>query len=185
MDDGDIITLFQQRSEEAIRELSEKYGGLCMDMAYRVVNDRLDAQECVNDAYLRVWNSIPPQYPESLPAYLLKIVRNLAINLQNGKKTLKRRGNYELCLDELSDVVASPQTVDTHLEAEVLTSLLNHFLDELDTQNRGLFMGRYWHMKSYAELAAETGLSQGTIRTRLSRLRAKLKRELSKEEIIV
>lgn len=185
MEDEQIIALFQQRSEEAISVLSGKYGGLCMNAAYRVLSDRLDAQECVNDAYLKVWESIPPQCPRSLPAYLLKIVRNLAINLQNGKNSQKRRGNYELCLEELSDVISSPERVETHLETAELTILLNRFLDELDMENRRLFMGRYWHMKSYEELSAETGLSQGTIRTRLSRIRSRLKKELSREEIFV
>lgn len=185
MEDEQIIALFQQRSEEAISVLSGKYGGLCMNAAYRVLSDRLDAQECVNDAYLKVWNSIPPQYPRSLPAYLLKIVRNLAINLQNGKNAQKRRGNYELCLEELSDVIPSPERVETHLEMAELTALLDRFLDGLDMENRKLFMGRYWHMKSFEELSAETGLSQGTIRTRLSRIRSRLKKELSREEIFV
>lgn len=185
MEDEQIIALFQQRSEEAISALSGKYGGLCMNAAYRVLNDRLDAQECVNDAYLKVWNSIPPQCPGSLTAYLLKIVRNRAINLQNGKNALKRRGNYELCLEELSDVVASSERVESHLETVELTRMLDCFLDKLDTENRSLFMGRYWHMKSYEEMSAETGLSQGTIRTRLSRIRSRLKKELSKEGIFV
>lgn len=185
MEDSQIIALFQCRSEIAIGELSEKYGGLCMDAAYRIVGDRLDAQECVNDAYMKVWNSIPPQCPRSLPAYVLKIVRNLAINQQNGKSALKRRGNYELCLDELSDVVASSERVESHMEMIELTQLLDRFLDGLDEENRALFMGRYWHMRSYEELSRETGLSIGSIRTRLSRIRSRLKTELLKKEIFV
>ena len=100
MDDSKIIELFYERSEQAIIELSKKYGTVCTKVAKNILNDVRDTEECVNDAYLGAWNTIPPQRPNPLLSYVCRIVRNLAIKKYHANTAVKRNSIYDVALDE-------------------------------------------------------------------------------------
>ena len=180
MDDGKIIELFLQRSESAIAELSAKYGSVSMRTAYNIVGSYEDAEECVNDSYLAVWNAIPPKTPNPLLAFLLKIVRNISINRCTYNTRQKRKHPYYECVDELDYCLASNEDVESQIETAELTKNIEEFLDSLNKTNRFLFISRYWYVDSYESISKMTGLKENAIRTRLSRIRGELKKYLQK-----
>lgn len=175
MDDSQIIELFLERSEKAILELSSKYGGVCMKISQNVLNNYQDAEECVNDTYLGVWDTIPPKKPQSLLAYVCRLARNISINRYKYNSSQKRRGIYDVCSDELSECIPSNERAEDKLEVDELSKCIDEFLDTLDTTNRMLFVRRYWYLDSFKTLAGLSCLHVSTVRTRLSRLRDMLK----------
>lgn len=183
MDDGEIIELFFQRSENAINELSAKYGSISMNTAYNIIGNYEDAEECVNDSYLGLWNTIPPKKPDPLLAFLLKIVRNISINKCTYNMRQKRKSQYYECIDELDYCLASNETVESELDAAELTMNIENFLDTLSETNRLIFIRRYWYVDSYKSIAKMTGLRENTIRTRLSRIRLELKKHFKKRGV--
>ena len=110
MQDSNIIALFLQRSERAIGELERKYGAACSRTANNILGNRQDAEECVNDSYLAVWNTVPPRQPDPLIAYVLRIVRNISLKRVQHNAAAKRAGNYQECYEELSGCIASHDT---------------------------------------------------------------------------
>ena len=180
LDDSIIIDLFFERSEQAIIELSHKYGSLCAKVANNILNDVRHAQECVNDAYLGVSKSIPPQKPNQLPSYVCRIVRNLAIKKYQANTAAKRNSTYDVVLDELEDCFPSGTTVEDEFNAGEITRSIDRFLENLDRENRIMFVRRYWHSDSIADLAELFNTSNHNISVRLSRTRAKLKKHLIK-----
>ncbi len=176
MDDSAIIELFFARSEQAIRELDDKYGKVCYSLSYNILNSRQDAEECVNDAYLGTWDAIPPARPNPLLAFLCRIVRNLSLMRYHGDRTAKRgSGSYTVALEELEGCLASPRTVEGELEEQELVRLIEDFLEALSPENRVLLMRRYWFSDSYGEIAAQTGLSEKNVSVRLTRIRKQLR----------
>ncbi len=183
MEDEAIIKLFFSRSERAVAELSEKYQKLCMKVAVNILGNMQDAEECVNDAYLGVWNTVPPQKPENLTAFLCKIVRNLSLKRCTYNTAEKRKGNYGVCIEELDECLAASDTVESSFDSEELSKLLDRFIESLDKTNRFLFVKRYWFADSYEALSRSTGMKEQAIRTRLSRIRAGLKKFLAEQEV--
>ena len=181
LEDSKIIDLFFERSEQAIEELDRKYGSAVKKTAANILNDRLDAEECVNDTYLRVWNSIPPQRPDSLVGYVCRISRNLAVNRYHANKAEKRNSEYDLVLDEMEEFIPSGMCVETEYEAKELASAINRFLSTLSRDDRVLFVRRYWYSDSVADLAVMLGSSANRISVRLFRIREKLRKALMKE----
>lgn len=177
MDDSGIIELFFERSEQAIAELSRKYGGIIRKLAENILRDKQDAEDCVNDTYFDVWNAIPPQRPGSLTAFVCRIARNISLDRYRYNSSQKR-GAYTVCLDELAECVSSEETVETLFDANELTSLIEEFLDTLGETNRLIFVRRYWYIDSTRDIAAASGLGDGAVRTRLTRLRTELKQFL-------
>lgn len=185
MDDGAIIELFFARSEQAVRELDDKYGKACRGLSYHILHSRRDAEECVNDAYLGVWNAVPPARPDPLPAFLYRIVRNLSLTRYHTDAAAKRGGgNYAAALEELEDCLASPQTVEGELEERELVRLLEDFLESLSPEDRALFMRRYWFSDSYGEIAARTGLSEKNVSVRLTRVRKRLRQYFEERGVL-
>ena len=135
----------------------------------------------MNDTYLRVWNSIPPQCPNPLVSYVCKTARNLAINRYHAGKAEKRNSTYTLVLDEMEECIPSKLRVETELEAKELADAINRFLSTLSKEDRFLFVRRYWYADPVADLAAMTGSSANRISVRLFRIKEKLKKELMKE----
>ena len=180
MDDRQIIALFYERSEQAITELSKKYGDLCFKIAITILNDAQDAEECVNDAYLGAWNSIPPQNPAPLRAYLCRIVRNLALKKRRANTALKRGSQLEISLSELENCIPD-NSFDEHLSAKELTAQLNAFLSTLHRDDRVLFLKRYWFSEPLTEIAKAFGITEHNASVRLSRIRKKLHQYLNKE----
>ena len=185
MDDNRIIELFFERSENAISELSSKYGGVCMKIAKNVLNSHQDAEECVNDTYLAVWDTIPPQKPNSLLAYVCRIARNISINRYKYNSSKKRNGVYDVCISELEEHISSNETAEDGFEIAELSRFIDEYLDTLNKTNRMLFVRRYWYLDSFETLALMSKMSVGAVRTRLSRLRDALKRFLESRGVDV
>ncbi len=185
MEDSKIITLFLQREEQAITELSNKYGTTCTSVARNILNDMRDIEECVNDSYLGAWNTIPPQVPKSLRGYICSIVRNLAINRYHLNTALKRNSNYDVSLDELENCFSVSFSMDDMLSAAEIANHMNAFLRKLDKENRIMFVRRYWHADSIEEIAEFLGISKHNVSVRLSRTREKLRKYLLKEGVYI
>lgn len=183
MDDRKIIELFYERSEQAIIELSEKYGAICNRIAYNILNNRLDVEECLSDAYLAVWNVIPPQNPDPLASYVCRIVRNLALKKYHANSALKRNSTYDICLDELMHCLPSASSVEAEVEANEFAEKIDEFLETLDQQNRVLFVRRYWHADSLEELAELFQINKHNVSVRLYRIRKKLQKFLIEEGV--
>ncbi len=185
VEDEAIIGLFFARSEQAIREVEIKYGRVCRGLSYNIVNNMQDAEECVNDAYLAAWNTIPPERPDPLLAYLCRIVRNISLKLYYRNTAAKRSSRYTVAVEEIEACMADPNTAETEVEARELAHIIESFLDTLSAENRVIFMRRYWFADSYKEIAEMTGLSEKNVSVRLTRLREKLKRYLKERGMFV
>ena len=180
MDDRQIISLFYERSEQAIAELSKKYGDLCFKIAINILSDAQDAEECVNDAYLGARNNIPPQNPDPLRAYLCRIVRNLALKKLRTNTALKRGSRVDVSLSELENCIPD-NSFDEHLSAKELTAQLNAFLSTLHRDDRVMFLKRYWFAEPLTEIAKTFGITEHNASVRLGRIRKKLHQYLNKE----
>lgn len=185
MKDEMILELFFRRSQQAVRELDHKYGKPCYRLSYRIVGDRQDAEECVNDSYLGAWQSIPPERPCPLLPYLLKIVRNISLKLYWKKNAAKRRTACQVALEEVEGFLADSRTPQEEVEARELARLLEGFLDTLTPENRVIFLRRYWFLDSYREIAAAVGLTEKNISVRLARTRRRMKEYLAEQEVLV
>ncbi len=184
-DDERIIELLFARDEQALHELDEKYGKLCHSLSLRILNDRQDAEECVNDAYLGIWNKIPPEKPNPLQAYICKIVRNLSLKRYYRNTADKRNSTYQIALEELEGCLSSPDTVDAEMETARLAHIIQDFLDSLSEENAVIFLRRYWFSDPYAEIATRVGLTVRTVSVRLTRIRKQLKSYLIEKEVMI
>lgn len=175
MDDSKIVQLYFDRNEQAIPVTADKYGNYCKHIAKNILGNNEDAEECVNDAYFNLWNSIPPNRPQMLSSFLGKIVRNLAFNKYK-RNTAEKRGGGELTavLDELKDCVSDKDDVEKAFEHKTLTSDINEFLGTLPAKKRNIFLCRYWYTDSISDIAARYGMTSAAVSMMLSRLRAKL-----------
>ena len=185
IDDEKIVDLFFKRSEQAIQELDNKYGKICNKLSYHILNDRQDAEECVNDAYFGAWNAIPPAHPKPLLAYIVKIVRNLSLKLYWKKEAAKRNSIFAVAMQEIDDCVAAPQTVEGEVEAKDLARIIENFLDTLTEKERVIFMRRYAYADPYADIAERVGISEKNVSVRLSLTRQKMKQYLIEREVLV
>ncbi|MCD7784108.1 MAG: sigma-70 family RNA polymerase sigma factor [Oscillospiraceae bacterium] len=174
-----IIDLYWARSESAIDETDKKYGGYLKTVAYNILCNSEDAGEAVNDTYLRAWDSMPPQRPNILSAFLAKITRHISLNMRRASSAEKRGGGeIDLVLDELSESLPSKSSVEEEIDAKVLTEKLNKFLGSLKQQDRDMFLRRYWYMDSIKDIATMFGCGESKVKTTLYRLRKKLTDEL-------
>lgn len=178
MEDHKIIDLYWARCEDAIAETKAKYGAYCASIAERILFSAEDSEECVSDACLRVWNSVPPNRPENLKAYIGKITRNLALNRLRDTAA-KRRGEVPLVFEELS--LADPRTAETETDGRLLSEAVTAFLRTLRPGKRRIFVLRYWYFESLSEISGETGIPESRLKGELFRLRKKLAAYLEKE----
>lgn len=178
MDDSQIIELFFERSEQAIIELSNKYGTLCTHIANNILGSKQDAEECVNDAYLGVWNSIPPQRPNPLKSFVCRIVRNLAIKRYHSNTAIKRNSFYDVALDELDNCFPASDSTDEEFNAKETAHIIDNFLESLDAESRIMFIRRYWYSDSVSDIAKALHRSNHSVSVNLSRTRGKLKKYL-------
>ncbi len=181
MEDTEIIELYFRRNEAAIAETAAKYGAFCHSIAQNILSIDADAEECVNDTYLRTWNSIPPQKPVKLGAWLGRVVRNIAYDLWKKNHRQKRYSGIEELLNELKDCIPSPVTVEHEIEEQELTEVINIWLASLSKKDRILFVRRYWNGEAVNVLAQKTGISSTNMAKRMYRLRQNLKSTLEKE----
>lgn len=185
MDDAKIIELFFQRDQQAIRELNMKYGKVCHSLSFNIVNNRQDAEECVNDAYLGAWNAIPPAKPDPLLTYLCKMVRNISLNAYYKREAAKRSSRYTVAMEEIETCIAAPDTVEAEIEARELARIIEGFLDMLTPEDRVIFLRRYWFADCCRDIAERVGLTEKNISVRLTRIREKLRKYLIEREVLV
>ena len=184
MNDEKIIELFFERSEEAIRELDLKYGKVFYALSFKILNDRQDAEECVSDSYLGVWNAIPPAKPAPLLSFVCKIVRNVSLKRYERNTAAKRNGFYDVALEELEDCLASSTTVEDEIAEKELTEVIESFLDALTKENRVIFLRRYWFSDTYADIAKQVGLTEKNVSVRLTRIRKDLRTYLLRRRLL-
>ncbi len=182
MEDKLLVDGLFARDEKTVTRLEEKYSGYCYTVAYAVVRCREDAQECVSDAMLGAWNSIPPNRPENLGAYLGRIARNSALNMLKARRAKKRgEKHFNLALDELSECVPGAENTEMQADAALLRDAVNRFLESLERERRIIFVQRYWYMLGISEIAAERGMTEGAVKMSLKRTRDSLRSFLEKE----
>lgn len=186
MNDQQIIDLYWRRSEDAIRETEAKYGPYCRTVAENILADRLDAEECVSDAWLRAWNAIPPHRPNSLRLFLGKLTRSAACDVLRLRNAQKRGGGARpLALEELGECVPAVPGADRAVEERELTELLNRFLRALPERDCNVFLRRYWYAEPLEDIARRYGMRTNTVKTRLFRLRGRLRSYLEREGILL
>ncbi len=181
MDDGAIINLYWQRSEAAIGETQAKYGGYCRSVAMGVLRDKRDAEECLNDVYMCVWNSVPPQRPQNLRAYLGVLTRNVALDRCDYNRAAKRGGENGQILSEFAECM--PDRTPPAEESIALKDAINGFLASLDSRTRIIFMRRYWFMCTLKEIADGLNMGLSAVKVTLHRTRNAFKEYLEKEGI--
>jgi RNA polymerase sigma-70 factor (ECF subfamily) len=184
VDDLQIIDLFWARAETAISETGKKYGRYCHSIAYRILHNEEDSEECVSDTYLKAWDSIPPRRPETLKLFLGKITRNLSLDRYEQRTAAKRGdGEIPLALEELRECVPAVEGAEHIVEDIALAELFDQFLAGLSEEGRRLFVLRYWHLYSIGEIAAICKVSESKVKMSLMRNRNKLRQLLEKEGI--
>ena len=179
-EDTEIIELYWQRDEDAIRETDRKYHNYCFRTAYAISENDADAEECVNDTWLKAWLAMPPQRPQVLRLFLARITRNLAIDQwrRNGQK---HDGRYGLILDELAECIPDKKDVQKEFEENELTRIIAAFLTRQNPMAKEFFIRRYFYHETAEDIAKQTGHTAANVRQTLSRTRKKLKTELEKE----
>lgn len=185
MEDSRIIELFWERAEDAISETDRKYGKYCYAIAYNILHSDPDSEECVNDTYLRAWETMPPQKPNALSAYLGRITRNLALNRISYKAREKRAEGYVAVLDEVSEMLPDASTMPEGADDVALREAINSFLRSLDANTRIIFVRRYWYDSAISEIAADYSIPVGTVKSTLSRTRKRFRDHLEKEGICI
>ena len=185
MEDIDIVELFFQRSEEAVAEAQKKYGTFCRKLAMDLLREPRDAEECVNDTWQAAWQTIPPQRPGMLGAYLGRITRNLAISRFRKNTAQMRTEGLTVLLTELEQCVPAGQNTESAVEAILLGDYISNWLETLSADDRALFLRRYWFGESLRELAQAAGTGEGHLAQRMYRLRQQLKKALEKEGVIL
>lgn len=184
MEDAQIIALYFDRDEAAITETQRRFEPLLQSIAANILQDPEDCRECVNDAYYKAWNAIPPNRPQSLSAYLGRIVRNTALDRYKAMKTARRGGHMELLLGELEDCIPDAGGVEGRIDASELLDAINRFLRTLPKKDRVLFVRRYWYAVPLDRLAKEMGMRPNSAASTLFRIRKKLKAFLEKEAVL-
>ncbi len=182
MEDKEIIGLFLERNSSAIEESRRKYGAALERTAKNILSDPQDSEECVNDAYLAAWNTIPPAEPRSLGAYLTGLTRNISISRLRERYAQKRGGGeYAVAFDELEEVISDGRSPEEEIESRELGMALNRFLSSLKEDDRVIFVSRYWLVESVKEIAERLSTSESRVKSSLFRSRNGLRKQLRKE----
>lgn len=184
MEDEMIINLFCERSEQAISELSVKYGRLAQGVCENILGNSSDAEECVNDSLFTTWNSIPPSRPTSLKAYFVAIARNKAFDRYRYNTSSKRDAFGDVAIDDLEEYIGSVSTIESECEVEEITAALNRFLGKLKKNDRIIFVCKYYYSTPIDEIAKRLGVKESYVSLHLFRVREKLRKYLIKEKLI-
>jgi RNA polymerase sigma-70 factor (ECF subfamily) len=177
--DQAILDLYFQRSEEAIEITMAQYGALLRSLAWNILGDHEDVEECVSDTYLAAWNAIPPERPQYFKAWLCRIVRNRALDKVRARTRDKRGGGQvPLILEEMEDLLAGDSDVARAVEEEELSRMISAYLREQPDKRRIIFLKRYYFASSIKEIAGEQAMTQGAVKVLLHRMRRELKESL-------
>ncbi len=182
MQDNEIVELYWQRNEDAVRYTDEKYGRMLLSLSYSFTHSEEDSKECVNDTYLKAWNSMPTDRPDLLGAYLSKITRSVSVDLYRKQSAEKRGGGA--ALEELSDLLPSDFSIDGYIDGEHLKNTLNAFLFSQSKEKRVIFVKRYYYGESVGVIGAALGISESKVKMTLSRMRSSLYETLKKEGLL-
>ena len=186
MKDEELIEQLFTRDESALEEVSKKYGRYCRSIAKNILRNDEDAEECLNDTWLAAWDSIPPNRPTNLSAYLGRITRNLSLNRIRRDNTEKRgSGETALVLEELEGCIPAGNTVEEAMDEALLVSAIEDFLREQYPERRNIFVRRYWYLSPIKDIAKEYGMSRSKITSLLFRMRNELRAHLEKEGITI
>ena len=184
MTDKEILDLFWDREPSAITQAANQYGGYCYTIAYGILNNKEDTEECLNDTWHRAWNAIPPQRPSKLSLFFGKITRNLAFDRYKASKTHKRGGQeFAIALHELDESVPSSNSIDTAIEECELVRHINSFLHSLPERECNIFLLRYWYNRSLSEIGTHLSMKENNIKASLFRSRKKLRSYLESEGV--
>ena len=180
-----IIALLQKRDEKALELLRTEYGALCFQIAFRITGSCEDSEECVSDLLLNVWNSVPPQMPDSLRAYVTAIAGRIAIRKYEHTHRIKRGGTqFRAALDELAEILPADTHVEQEIEQRELTGALTAWLQTLPKDQRRIFMQRYYLSASVQEIAQKNQMGVSAVKMSLLRTRNKLREYLQKEGLL-
>ena len=183
--DDSIIKRLNNRDDSALKDIQRLYGSICYQMAFRIVENHEDSEECVNDMLMSVWDSIPPHLPMSLQAYLITLVRRSAINKAKHKKRQKRgSSDRTLVLDELAEIIPSGEQLESIVERHELFAAMKTFLDTIKPQTKYIFMQRYYMAESLHTIAISNHMSEETVKKILLRTRSRLRDYLRKEGLL-
>lgn len=185
MEDDLIIQLFWERSQDALTQTQQKYGKLLHHIVGNILSDPRDVEEATADAYLRLWNSVPPNRPQYLQSYAATLARNAALDLLRTRNRNKRDTRSDILFSELDECIAASGDISAQLEERELVELINRYLKMLDSTSRNLFIRRYFALDELEELAADFGMSKHTVSARLYRVRKGLQKYLRKEGVAV
>ena len=180
MEDKQIIAMLFARAEGALEALGKRFGKQLLQISKNILENFHDAEECVNDTYLALWNAIPPAEPDPLAPYVYRTGRNIALNRLNWDTAAKRNSRYDLSLEELNQCLPG-ESLEQALDARALGRVMDRFLDTQSEENQYIFIRRYWYGDSVAEIAEALHLRENAVSVRLNRLRARLKAYLAKE----
>lgn len=184
--DQEIVMLFWQRDERAIQETQTKYDRYLNKIAYNILSDAEDSKESVNDTYLRAWNSMPPNRPDILSAYLAKITRRLSIDIFRKRNSQKRQGSqYADSLSELETDISVGNTTGQEVDVHLLAEAINQYLRSISEEARNIFICRYYFSDSLKDVAAYLHISESKVKSSLFRSRSGLKEYLKKEGFIL
>ena len=182
MEDREIVRLYFRRDETAIRETQKKYSRPCTAVSMNILHNASDAEECVADTWIRTWNSVPPEKPKSLKAYVLKIVRNLSFDRWEKDHAAKRGGGQiAYVLDELSECIPAKNSVEKDVSLNLLSEEISSFLKHGNSRDSSIFVRRYFFAEPVSEIAERFELTESNVTTILFRMRRDLKRHLEKE----
>ncbi len=186
MDDTKIVDLYWTRSESALSETAQKYGSYCRSIAFRILHNDQDSEECVNDTWLGAWNAMPPKRPTVLSTFLGRITRNLSLDRRKRCNAEKRGGGeMAVALEELRECVPAPNGVEAALDDMALTEHIDRFLGTLPAEQRKIFVQRYWYLCSIREIANNCGVRESKVKVTLFRTRQALRESLLKEGIVL
>ena len=184
LEDVQIIDLFFRRDPTAIEAVQARYEKKCLAAAAHILPDRRDAEECVSDVWLRLWNAIPPERPRSLAAYIACITRRVALDRCDYNKAAQRRSDLTVAFEELEGCLPAEDAAAVHLQRQEFARVLNDFLRQLTRQSRSYFIRRYWYGESIREIADACGAGEEKIKSSLFRTRRRLRQHLEKEGIL-
>lgn len=184
MEDEQIVSLYWARDQRAVEETAAKYGGFLYSLAWNLLRVQCDAEECVNDVYLRAWNAMPPERPGYLRAWLGRIVRNLSLDRWKRDRA-EKRGGGEILLGELAECLPGSADPQKQMEDQEIAGLVSRFLRKLPRENRRIFLLRYWYGSSLAEIAEACGCGTGKVKSSLFRTRKALRTYLEREGVVL
>ena len=182
MEDSEIVKLLTERSEQAVAAVSQKYGRYCKKIALNILQNNEDADECVNEALMKLWNSSPPSTPDALQLFLARIVKSAAYDkLRLSQREKRGGGEVALVFEELEEIISDTKSVEDTMERKEMMSSISRFLRKSKDNDRQVFVLRYWYCCGVPEIAKELGLKEENVYVILSRTRTKLREHLKKE----